>query len=153
MKLRYSFATYIISLCAVIGLASCTHNNGDIGPWFGTWKLDRILVDGSVDGAYDGTVFWKFQSDVICMEQVDDLTHTRVEHWGTWSDGDGLLTLTFTYSDSNYPAGSFKYVPPVMTHLSAGVSGLEILRLNGSDMHLSYTSADGAVYQYILSKW
>ena len=37
---------------------SCTHNNGDIGPWFGEWKLTSIEIDGSPDAAYKANTFW-----------------------------------------------------------------------------------------------
>lgn len=33
---------HISPLLAILG-AGCTHNDGDIGPWFGTWQLEETL--------------------------------------------------------------------------------------------------------------
>ena len=40
-----------IILLIVIALSfnACTHNNGDIGDLFGTWKLETITIDGEKD--------------------------------------------------------------------------------------------------------
>ena len=36
----------LIIMLSMAALSSCTHNNGDIGPYFGTWKMLSIEVDG-----------------------------------------------------------------------------------------------------------
>ena len=35
-------------------MSGCTHNNGDIGPWFGTWQVTGIDADGAPLAEYDG---------------------------------------------------------------------------------------------------
>ena len=39
-------SSYIICAIALL-FGACTHNNGDIGPLFGTWALDGMTVDGT----------------------------------------------------------------------------------------------------------
>ena len=34
-------AKNMILLAALLVVASCTTNNGDIGPWFGTWRVTK----------------------------------------------------------------------------------------------------------------
>ena len=59
----------ILIITALISLNACTHNNGDIGHLFGTWKLDAITINGEVDSVYAkaDNVLWKFQSSVMSM--------------------------------------------------------------------------------------
>ena len=64
-------AVVLVSVMVMTGISSCTRNNGDIGPWFGTWKLTEITVDGTSDAGYEGNIFWKFQNDVFEMVRVN----------------------------------------------------------------------------------
>ncbi|MCM1518946.1 MAG: lipocalin-like domain-containing protein [Pseudoflavonifractor sp.] len=147
------YLTPLLLLMAVM-LGGCTHNNGDIGPWFGEWKLTSITVDGVPDTDYDGNIFWAFQTTVIEMLSVDDETTADYrQRWGTWAQDGTVLTLDFTHSDDRNPAGSDKYIPFPATGLPAGVSELDILSLSGSEIKLSYTADDGKVYGYLLKKW
>lgn len=135
---------------------SCTHNNGDIGPWFGEWKLTSIEIDGTPDAAYKGNIFWAFQTSVIEMIQVEPVTPDVSDYgqrWGTWSQEENTLTLNFTHHDDNAAEGSGKYTPYPATHLPGGVSKLGIIKLSGSEIKLSYTANDGKTYTYSLKKW
>lgn len=153
MTMRRLIYNIILAATLVGIVASCTHHNGDIGVYFGTWKLESITVDGVESEEYRGDMFWKFQSEVICMETVDDALHTRTDHWGKWSEADGVLTLNYTFSDDNSPAGTSKYAPPAVTGLPAAVSHLDIVSKSGSRIVLRYVTGDGKAYQYILGKW
>ena len=51
----------------MVTLSSCTHNNGDIGPYFGTWKLLSINVDG-VEALINLS---KSHDDIYSIEPVD----------------------------------------------------------------------------------
>lgn len=42
----------ILIITALISLNACTHNNGDIGHLFGTWRLNTITINGDVDSVY-----------------------------------------------------------------------------------------------------
>ena len=56
----------LLTIFSLTFLPSC-QNNGDIGPWYGMWKLTSLTIDGEEDPAYEGNVFWKFQTGVVQM--------------------------------------------------------------------------------------
>ena len=85
-------AKNMILLAAMLMVASCTTNNGDIGPWFGTWRVTEITTDGVADADYQGNMFFKFQSTVFEMLLVHD-DHGTENRFGIWND-DGKGTLT-----------------------------------------------------------
>lgn len=136
---------------------ACTHNNGNIGELFGTWKLQSISIDGETDTSYICNVLWKFQSSVMCMVRANDDTHNKFESWGTWSyaNDDTQLELNFTHTDNDNPnQGSMKYSPLPETYLpKATISTLDITMLNGSEMILVYHSIDGKEYRYKFKRW
>lgn len=138
-------------------MCGCTHNNGDIGDLFGTWKLENITIDGAADEAYGNNIVWKFQSSIIEMQQVDDALHESLNSYGTWSrPADGVMKLDFTHTDNSYPEpGAAHYSPLPATHLpKAQVIALDILELNGSKMKLRYIDADASTtIEYYFKKW
>lgn len=136
-----------------IGLSACTHNDGDIGVYFGTWKVEEITIDGVVDMDYQDNLFFQFQSGVFCMRRVDE-HHVATVSWGSWEEvSDNVLRLSFVYSDDNAPEGSEKYSPLPESHLPKGVRDLEILQLTGSVMRLQYVAGGKIDYEYKLKKW
>lgn len=148
-----------IILLIVIALSfnACTHNNGDIGDLFGTWKLETITIDGEKDSSYQDNVLWKFQASVINMVRANDTTHDRSESWGTWSyaNDDTQILLNFTHTDNDNPnQGSNKYSPLPETYLpKARISTLNIVELNGKKMTLIYRADNGKEYIYYFKKW
>lgn len=150
MKRLFIILIPILSLLT----AGCTHNNGDIGPWFGTWQLEEITADGVADVDYHHDIFWQFQSTVFCMRKVTAL-HDVYPRWGTWQEtGDNILSLDFTHHDTDHPEGSTIYTPFPETHLKAsGVSDLKIVEMSRSKLQLEYTGDDGITYRYFLKKW
>ncbi len=145
----------IITLLALVSFASCTHNNGDIGPYFGTWKVTEITINSVPESDYQGNLFWSFQTTVIGMTTVDpDLGVTTRESWGAWEQDGDILRLSFIHTDDSNPQqGSAKYSPLPESHLPAGVSELDIISISSSDMRLRYTATDGTIYGYSLKKW
>lgn len=151
------FYQYILAVIALSGLACCTHNNGDIGDLFGTWKLDKITIDGEVDRGYGDDILWKFQSSIIEMEQVNDALHETFKSHGSWSrPEEGLLVLDFTHTDNDNPEpGSEVYSPLPATHLPSGCKiDMDLLQLDGSKMELRYIDPlTTKVYEYYFKKW
>lgn len=145
--------TWIWIVVAVLA-AGCTHNNGDIGPFFGTWKLSSITVNGIPDQEYDENIVWKFQSNVVAMVRIND-RHETNESIGTWVDlGQQEIQMDFIYSDDDNPVGSDRYSPLVETHLPRGSFRMSVLALSSGDMTLRYSDPDnGTIYEYILKKW
>lgn len=142
-----------LMLTLSIVFVSCTHNNGDIGHYFGTWKLDRMTINGADDVDYQNNVLWKFQAGVMCMVRVDDVTHIKTEGWGTWEEDGNILRIGYIHHDDSNPEGSSKYSPLPETHIPKGVTELEILKQNSSTMELKYINNDGQVILYYFDKW
>jgi len=153
-------ALLVFALMCMLLATGCTRNNGDIGKWFGTWHLTEITADGRPEADYDGNIFWKFQNDIISMVRVNTAPamNTRDQVWGTWSEGDGTLSLRFDYSDNansveNAADGKGIYVPFAETHIPyGGVTMLRIEQQKGDAVRLSYTGEDGTEYGYFLKK-
>ena len=47
IKVKQNLMNAAIALLLVIVATACTHNDGDIGPWFGLWRVERLIVDGN----------------------------------------------------------------------------------------------------------
>lgn len=121
-------------------LNGCTHNNGDIGPLFGSWRMTAMTVDGQPVEGYEGNVFWMFQNSVVCMREV--LPHHETdERWGEWRWADkNTLLLNFSHSDELHQPDDPVYLPLTVTGLAAGDNLLRVERLNGSHMVLTTDS-------------
>lgn len=91
---RFSIiAALAIAIASLV--ASCTHNNGDIGPWFGTWHVGKMAVDGIDNPNFPDSVFFQFQSSVFCMRRI--YPHQQYyAAFGTWEDlGNNSLRIVF----------------------------------------------------------
>lgn len=136
-----------------IVLGSCTQNNGNIGSYFGLWKLSELTINGEVDPAYQENVVWKFQSSAISMTRIKD-HHESFDCYGTWKETDSkMLQMEFIYHDNNDPGGTWKYAPLSETYLPSGIFLLEIVHLSSKRMQLNYHESDGTIYGYKLEKW
>ena len=145
-KIIYSLLT-VLSLTFLL---SC-QNNGDIGPWYGMWKLTSLTIDGEEDPDYNGNVFWKFQTGVVQMVRYYNNSGTCT---GTWKEKSGTLELTYIYSDDLNEEASRKYSTLTGMHLpSTGVIPLEIVKRPSSTMVLKYRSEEGVTYVYTFKKW
>lgn len=144
-----------IILLLVAGISAvfigCTHNDGDIGPFFGTWKLESVTIDGTEDSAYrEHNIFWQFQSSVFCMRRVYS-NHNQENSWATWYDADGFLYVDYSHSDDSDNTG--RYTPFAEMHFESGLNRLEIKSLSRRKMRLEMVSPSGTVCRYTLKKW
>ena len=144
MEMRLQSRLIIIALL-LCGMSGCTHNNGDIGPWFGTWQVTGIDADGAPLAEYDGNVVLKFQSHVMeSRTQYDH--HSYTAYWCSWHEEEGALILEINPGEES--AG---YVPEL--HIPwIPVNTLRILSLTGSNACLSRLSDEGTEYKYYLKK-
>ena len=72
--------SYILILFAVLLATGCTHNNGDIGHLFGTWKVTEATIN---DRPYDfdgNTLFFAFQNNVVGVHATR-ADHPYVDNW------------------------------------------------------------------------
>ncbi|MBD5225270.1 MAG: lipocalin family protein [Bacteroidales bacterium] len=147
---KFFFVTMLLAV-----LTSCTRNNGDIGPWFGTWHLESIMVDGNPEVEYENNIFWAFQSEVIFLTRVpvdSPGMHTVEKRFGTWREADGTLYLKFAYSDNSDTEG-YQYHAFEELHFPYGSeTPLSIIKAPGREAVLQYTDADGHVYTYTIKK-
>ena len=145
-----------IALIMTILLPSCTHNGGDIGNWFGHWRLQSISVNGQPDENYTGNIFWAFQSNVTEMIETssgpDGKPLEMQRCWGTWEEKDKTLVLYYNHKDNDNPANAPKYTPLAITRLPYGVSELRIDQFTATTLVLTYTATDGSLITYRLQK-
>lgn len=145
--MRQIIKTPILFLASIFMLAitSCTHNNGDIGDWFGTWRLESITIDGEADQAYAPPyMIWKFQNSIIQFILPDDKAHDYPTTTGSWHEEANCLYLDFSWNLGG-PLTDTSHLPETCT--------LKILHLSGRSIELQYDSPDGQVYIYRLKKW
>ncbi len=143
-ELIYGFMMSVIAVVMLASTAGCTRNNGDIGDWFGTWRVETITIDGEPDVDYAPPyMIWKFQSSIMQILVPDDYYHSATTATGSWHEEDGRLYIDFTW-DLGTP-GAISHLPPKCE--------LTILKLSGSRIELQYDSTDGKTYIYYLKKW
>jgi len=139
MKKTTLYITSIILLLLTLG--ACTHNNGDIGMWFGTWHVESITVAGT-SVTVDGDCFFQFQSKVFRVSRVGD-HEQMVESYGTWQENeDGSMTVTF-------PDPSVFYIQ--MTGLEEN-NHFTIDIKSSSEVQFTKTDSTGATVTYRLKK-
>ncbi len=133
-------------------LVSCTHNNGDIGSLFGTWKLTAILIDGQLAEDYSGNCFWSFQNDIIAFTLEDDpLSHSAQRRWGTFVRSEGYISLNLSHKGNG--ANDYLYqIFPVLRLPAEEDVPLKILKDSGGEMELELTAVDGSRIVYTLKK-
>lgn len=125
----------------LLSLTSCTHNNGDIGPLFGTWKLTSININGVPDKNYKENSFMAFQNDAIGVNTPD----TNEGYWeiGKWTMEGKELTITY---DNNV------FNAPEYLHINKGVNVFSVTELTGKSLIFS-RMLGGKIYTYNLVKW
>jgi len=88
----------LIALLALVGLSGCTHNEGDIGPWFGTWMVEDITggaSDFELDHPMDqGNYYFQFQGKMCTVIYIDN-KHNQLVDYGTWSEDGDKMTISF----------------------------------------------------------
>lgn len=131
-------------LIASAAITSCTHNNGDIGHWFGTWRVNELLINDKPDPDYAPPyMIFKFQSSVVQIIWPDEFNHDAPGCIGTWHQDGDKVTLRFDYEF---------YAPTTASHLDE-ITTLDILKLTRSAIELQYRNKDGNTYYYKLKKW
>lgn len=154
MKKR--FAEILMALLLMTITGSCTRNNGDIGDYFGEWRLERLTADGEEVALYtekSGVELytWGFQGRLIQIVEILP-RHEYIEHTGSWREDGDILELNFGYSD-NEPGHLPGYRAPEALHLVCdGITRLHIDRFKHRRMVLSYVSDKGVLYTYYLKR-
>lgn len=141
MKLSSKYIA-LLAVLLTAAATSCTCNDGNIGFWFGQWKVSSISVNDTIATAQDGTLYFAFQSGVISQKMVYS-THAYDEAYGSWSENEAQKTVTFTFYEDLYK--------PIDGYLSTGDN---ILSYSHSGDNLTLTLADSTqTVVFKLVKW
>lgn len=143
--------TLILTLVACVALVmpvSCMQHNGNIGDYFGSWKLESIIADGEPRTDYRDNLFFQFQSTVLGINSVE-AHHTSETRFGTWEEKDSqTLLIEFGHKADGADAATRRFTPPAILELNPdGITVCHIDELNSKHMRLSYT---GIEHQQIL---
>ena len=132
-----SLKAIVFTLLVNAFFVACTTNDGDIGSLFGTWRVERIIVDGKPDAAYVGNLVWKFQGGVLLMQEVE-ANHEIVNYWSSWSRKDGMIIVSTQHVDSGDtdPYG----FPPALRLPVHAIVEFSVLSDVGHRLTLSYES-------------
>lgn len=154
---RWLSATLLFVASLIVG---CTHNNGDIGSKFGSWKLSTLTIDGEPDPFYEGNVFWGFQNGTLTFTYIFYVDGIQVSPpngepqlvFTAWHEADGFIIIDTNFSDDQ---GTFRYTPPAVLRLPAqtGDIRLKIISETSSKMELEYVTEHGERVVYNLEKW
>lgn len=132
---------YILALLSMLTLGACTHNDGDIGNWFGTWHILDISRDGE-KVITNGEYFFQFQSSVFRVSIVNGHEQT-IESFGTWDDStEGKIIISF-------PDPTVYYIE--MPGLEA-YNNFTIHSISTREIILTKVDNTGANYTYHLKK-
>lgn len=150
----------MILCCVALLMQSCTQCDGDIGPWYGSWHIEAISIDGAEDVAYNGEIIVSFQGKIFNMGYAAEFTVSN-EEFGTWVYAGDTLTLSLGYnngdaSDVLLPNGDKVFDPfPTPLHFASGEKTvtLKVLSNDGSKMCWQYTDPEGHLLTYSLRKY
>lgn len=142
----------LYSLCVVsllLSITGCTQNNGNIGNWFGQWRMDSYKVNGEVQEDYQGNIFFCFQSAVFAYrysKSDGDYSSAYLGKWEEWEEKDGdLLVIIFNTEESNVP-------PNNPFGFKAG-NVLKVVHNGGSEKTLTYEDEEGNKYEMHFVAW
>ncbi|MDE6534892.1 MAG: lipocalin-like domain-containing protein [Muribaculaceae bacterium] len=129
--------------------ASCTHNNGDIGFWFGTWQCEEITIDGVKKTDYTRNMFFKFQTNVCDIVVTYPHNEYRQRFAEFKEHNDGTITLDFSYTaDGDF---AYDFNPPAESMLKKGLNVLHYDKINGKKLILTFENDDQTI-TYTLKK-
>lgn len=136
-------------LSVMFMLSGCMQNNGDIGDFFGTWKVTSIKVNGIEDASYQGNIFFQFQTSVVRL--VENRPHNDLtEYFGAWSDeGPSTLIINFGF---NVDPISEVYDIPAAARMIRGINTVTMTDRSSRKMTWTFTSGEGETVVYRLSK-
>lgn len=144
-------------LATIVFLASaCTHNDGDIGNLFGTWRVDSFTIDGVAqeNDQISNTTF-SFQNNIVAITLVKDAYLTYNTRYGTWSESDGYFTLNFTNTSDLHtsPVGNGVYgAPEWLDMVSDEPMVMQKYDTAKNAFTLVWHSPDGKILEYKLHK-
>lgn len=145
MKLKLHI---ILAIVALMSLGSCSHNDGDIGYWFGLWHLDSIEINGTPVPDYDGNTYFMFQGKVFCIRCVYETHHAYDESYAQWQESDDHQSATITFVDDRFAPTITPLVP------LESITTFRVVTLNHKEMVIKHTHSEtGDTRTYYLTRW
>lgn len=131
-------------LIMAVTLGGCTHNNGDIGPLFGNWKLQSVETDLEAyqPAKEEWPIFWAFQSTTIRMAHISE-TNSLDQRFGNYRLDDNTLFLDFPDSGDNFRP---------LLHLPDRCE-MQVLKLTSKQLVLEYNPTENEEVIYTFRKW
>lgn len=133
--------TFVV-LCIITMLSSCTHNNGDIGPVFGTWKLIAADCEGMDNPAEGKDMFWSFQNETIRIDLQSGPHDDLHSSYGNFRLADDTLFLSFPDKENPMPLPEFP-----------ADSEWQLLRLTRSELIVAYAFSEQQKVTFTFRKW
>ena len=149
------YKVFAIIATMLMTMSGCTQNDGDIGPWFGYWRLEKMTCDGDEVELYGDNgiklIYWAFQGEILRISVLYDHNSNEASYAGWKADKN---TLTIDFSPALDPVDNpGVYYPPVILNFYPGqIYELDINEITGSKLSLSYHDNDGSHYKYFLKK-
>lgn len=142
MRTKIIGTLLVMLVCVMAG--SCTRNDGDIGDFFGIWRVTSLTIDDEPVEEYGGTLYFMFQSSVYGQKIMDEEKQWDDNVYASWRQEGNTLIIDF--SDE-------RYEPFAITGMSDGVNYVDIVSMSSKNMELSYINPEGVKYGYVLKKW
>lgn len=155
MKIKHIFSCILV-LFAIL-TSGCTHNDGDIGEWFGSWHLEQILINGEPDEEYATNqeqdklqVMVSFQSSVFFIGYIGSS-----EIYGSWSYAGETLTLIADTNSVGYLNPNYLTPFPKVLGFPEGVEQVEVTvtNISGKTMQWQFIDPEGRLRTYNFRKY
>lgn len=147
------------TMLAALMLSACTQNNGNIGMWFGHWKVTEITINGTSVDNYSGNVFFSFQNKVFA--QMEKNGEAYDQRFANFEDCGDHIIITFPYVtdkngnpiyDENGNLITKNFYPLEITRMSRE-NILNVDQANSDKLQLSMIDAAGETVVFRLKKW
>lgn len=140
----------LIAMMALMLLSACTTNNGDIGVYYGTWALNTVYVNDTLDTNWCDDAHWttwSFQNNIVNIARSDEYQDLD-SRWGTWSEEGNKLSLDYRHHSDEYD-----YDAPTWIYMERQtVTVLTIEKQTSKTMTLSFEDSQGRSIRYELRK-
>lgn len=149
MKMKKIVFYVFVMLVPVLN--SCTQADGYIGPWFGSWHLEEILINDQEDTDYNQDIMICFQGDIFKFGYLD-----RAEIYGMWEYEGEVLTLDASFKAGGSANITYLFNPfPVVMRFPADVDQVEITvtSINNRYMQWQYIDQNGRLLTYNFKKY
>lgn len=141
----------LVLIC--FALAGC-QDNGYIGIYYGTWRVEKYTIDGEKQSneLIDNTTV-SFQNATVVIQTVIDSYMSADTRYGTWKEDGDIFTLNFTHHDNSINVGEHPYAAPFWL----GMTSVEPMIMhkttyNKKRFSLTWTDSEGHIKVYTLAK-